>query len=208
MNSQPSERSTTYLRLFVVAILLTLAAGWLLTDFLGTVAEKGFKKECEREALLTNTFLHDNFNDVTSAAKSLGPAEAIVVALASGSSYDLERANSLLDRINKNFTMSVCYLIDRNGLTIASSNRQEKDSFVGRSFADRPYFTRAIATGGLTTYFALGKVSHERGYYAAVPVIGSTGALSGVVVVKKNVAPVEAFFKQYDHAFLVSPEGI
>ncbi|MDZ4184511.1 MAG: ATP-binding protein [Desulfuromonadales bacterium] len=207
MNSRPSKRTTTYLRLFVVAILLTFAAGWLLTDFLGTVAEKGFQKECEREAALTQLFLHDNLEDATNAAKSLGPAEAIVAALASGSSSDLERANSLLDRINKNFEMSVCYLIDRNGLTIASSNRQEKDSFVGLSFANRPYFTRA-ASEGLTTYFALGKVSHERGYYAAVPVLDSAGTLSGVVVVKRNVAPVEAFFKQYAHAFLVSPEGI
>ncbi len=207
MKSHRSKRTTTYLRLFVVAILLTLAAGWLLTDFLGTVAEKGFKKECEREAILTHLFLHDNLDNATNAAKSLGPAEAIVAALASGSSSDLERANSLLDRINNNFEMSVCYLIDRNGLTIASSNRKEKVSFVGQSFANRPYFTGA-ATGGLTTYFALGKVSHERGYYAAVPVIDSAGTLTGVVVVKRTVAPVEAFFKKYAHAFLVSPEGI
>ena len=200
-------RTTTYLRLFVVAILLTFAAGWLLTDFLGTVAEKGFKKECEREATLTHLFLQDNLDDTTSAAKSLGQAEAIVAALASGSSFDLERANRLLDRINNNFAMSVCYLIDRNGLTIAASNRQEKESFVGHSFANRPYFAKA-ASGGLTTYFALGKVSHERGYYAAVPVLDSTGTLTGVVVVKRNVAPAEAFFAKYDHAFLVSPEGI
>src|SRR6185369_12705652 len=130
----------------------TIIAGWLLTGFLGRVAEKEFKEKVGREANLTASFLHDNLDDVTSAAKSLGPSEAIVAALASGSFTDLERANRLLDRLKTSFGMSVCYLMDGNGLAVASSNRNDKNGFVGKSFANRPYFTGAKA-GRLTTYF-------------------------------------------------------
>lgn len=207
MKSGPSTWKITYLRVFVLAIIITAAAGWILTDFLGRVAEKEFKEKVDRDATLISFYLHDNLGDVESAAKSLGPAEAIIAALATGGSTDLERANKLLDRIKNNFEMSLCFLMDRGGLTVASSNRNEKNGLVGISFADRPYFAGAVA-GRLTTYFALGKITSERGYYAAIPVIGSVGATTGVVVVKRSVAPVEDFFRKYSHVYLVSPEGI
>lgn len=207
MKSRSSARNSAYFRIFVVAIILTIASGWLLTDFLGRVAEKEFKEKADRDANLISFFVHDKLNEVTSAAKSLGPAEAIVAALSTGSAKDLERANKLLDRIKNNFEMSICYLLDKNGLTVASSNRNETNGFVGKSFADRPYFTGAAA-GVLTTYFALGKITHERGYFASVPVIDSAGTITGVVVVKRNVVPVEEFFKKYPHVYLASPDGI
>lgn len=207
MKFWPLTRSNKYLGVFVVAMMVTIAAGWLLTGFLGRVAEKEFKLDSGLRASRTASFLQDNLEVVTNAAKSLGPADAIVAALASGSSADLEKANRLLDRIKDNFEMTICYLIDRNGLTVASTDRHEKNSFVGQSFVSRPYFTGAMK-GHLTTYFALGKVSRERGYYAAVPVIGNRGTITGVLVIKRNVAPVEEFFKKDPHAYLVSPEGI
>ena len=43
MKSPPFTRSNTCLGVFVVAIMLTIVGGWLLTDFLGRVAEKEFK---------------------------------------------------------------------------------------------------------------------------------------------------------------------
>jgi two-component system C4-dicarboxylate transport sensor histidine kinase DctB len=206
MKSWPIWKNSC-LRGLGVVIILTIVGGGFLTVFLGRVAENGFEEKVDREANLTASLLHDNLEDATSAAKSLAPAEAIVAALTTGSSIDLERANRLLDRIKDNFEMSVCYLIDSKGLTIASSNRNEKDSFVGQSFASRPYFSGAAA-GRLTRYFAYGKITHERGYYASIPAIDSAGAIAGVIVVKKNVAPVEELIDKDSHVYLVSPEGI
>jgi len=207
MNKSRPAKKNLYLRTFAVAIVLTIAAGWMLTGFLGRVAEKEFREKVVREANLTVSLLKDNLDDVSNAAKSLSPAEAIVAALTTGSSADLERANRLLDRIKSSVEMSVCYLLDRNGLAVASSNRNEQNGFVGKSFANRPYFTGALA-GRLTTYFALGLISRERGYYASIPVIGSAGIITGVVVIKRNIAPVEEFIKKNPNAFLVSPAGI
>lgn len=207
MDSRPSVRKNSYLHAFVVAIILTIASGWLLTGFLGRIAAKEFEEKVARDATLISFFLHDNLDDVTNAAKSLGPSDAIVAALSSGSPTDVERANRLLDRINNNFEMSLCFLMDREGLTVASSNRNEQNSLVGKSFASRPYFTGAAA-GQLTRYFALGRITRERGYFASIPVTGSAGTTSGVVVVKRNITAVEEFLKKYPNAYLVSPEGI
>jgi PAS domain S-box-containing protein len=207
MKFRLSTLNSKYLRIFVIAITLTIASGWLLTDFLGKVAEKEFKGKVNRDAHLTLSFLHDNLGDVTNAVKSLAPADAIVAALVSGSLADLERANRLLDRIKNNFEMSHCFLLDRSGLTVASSNRNDKNGFVGTSFAFRPFFTSAVA-GKLTTYFALGLLTGERGYFAAAPVVNSSGTITGVVVIKRNITPVAEFFRKYTHAFLVSPDGV
>ena len=141
------------------------------------------------------------------AANALSQAEQLDAVLSSGSPVNLERANRLLDRVNSSLEMSVCFLLDRNGLAVASSNRNEKNGFVGKSFALRPFFIGAM-TGRLTTYFALGLITHERGYFAAAPVVDSRGTITGVVVVKRNIAPIGEFFRKYTHAFLVSPDGI
>jgi PAS domain S-box-containing protein len=207
MKSKSSKQRIKYLRVFVVAIILTIAAGWFITGFLGRAAEKEFKKDVNQDANLTASFLHDYLYDVENAAKALSPSEAIVAALSSGSPADLDRANKTLDRYKSSLEMSVCYLLDQNGLTIASSNRNEVNGFVGKSFASRPYVKGALA-GRLTPYFALGKITRERGYYVATPVIDSDRKITGIVVIKRNVAPIAEAFRKNTRAFLVSPEGI
>lgn len=207
MKSNPSRQRILYIRIFVVAIILIIAVGWIFTSFLDRVAEKGFQKEVDREARLIVSYLNENLGDVENAAKALNQAEQIVAALSSGSPVDLERVNRLLDRVNSNLNMSVSYLMDRNGLTVASSNRNEVNGFAGKSFEFRPYFKGALA-GRLTRYFAIGNTNNERGYYVASPIVDSSGAITGVVVIKRDVAPLGEFFKKYPHVYLISPEGI
>lgn len=81
------------------------------------------------------------------------------------------------------------YVMDSLGTTIASSNAQDADSFVGRNFAFRPYFQQA-AEGRLGRFFALGTTSGERGYYFASPV-RSPHAVIGAVAVKVPVDGIE-----------------
>jgi PAS domain S-box-containing protein len=207
MKFLPSKLQIRYLDGFLVVIILTIFAGWLFTNYLGRVAEKEFRADVARDINLDSSYLHDHLHDAESAAKALSLSEAIIEALASGSSTDLEHANRRLDRIKSSMDLSVCYLLDRNGLTVASSNRNEPSSFVGKNFAFRPFFVGAVA-GRLTTYFALGLISHERGYFAAAPVVDSNGTISGVIVIKKDIAAVVESFKNNTHAFLVSPDGI
>lgn len=206
MKFRSSKQKIQYFGIVVAAIILT-TAGWMLTGFLGQVAETEFKHGLDRGATLTASFLHGHLSDVENSAKTLSQSESILAALSSGSPADLERANKTLDSYQSSLEMSICYLLDQNGLTVASSNRNQKTGLVGRSFASRPFVIGALA-GRLTTYFALGLITHERGYFAAAPVVDSSGTIIGVAVIKRNIDPAENFFRNYTHAFLVSPEGI
>jgi PAS domain S-box-containing protein len=92
-------------------------------------------------------------------------------------------------------------------LTIASSNRNDPDSFVGKSYNFRPYFQDAVS-GKLGSYFGTGVTSGERGYYVAAPVKNPQDEILGAVVIKKNAKILEDYFKHYSYAFLVDPHGI
>lgn len=99
------------------------------------------------------------------------------------------------------------YIMTRQGLTLASSNWNKPDSFVGQNYGFRPYFQQAM-DGKLGRYYALGTSSGLRGYYFAYPV-RAHGRISGVVTVK---VPLESLEKQHDKAqyeFVVTdPNGI
>ncbi len=100
------------------------------------------------------------------------------------------------------------YVIDRAGNTLAASNHDRPDSFVGQNFAYRPYFTQALA-GGKGRFFALGTTSGVRGYYFGAPIRDGQGQVAGVVALKIGVDDIEASWRSWDYRIIVSdPEGI
>lgn len=94
------------------------------------------------------------------------------------------------------------YLMDVAGLTLAASSYKKELSFVGRSFAYRPYFTQALE-GGTGRYFALGTTSGQRGYFYAAPVEDGE-RIVGVVTVKFTVDEFEQAWRNGDHQIIVS----
>jgi len=77
--------------------------------------------------------------------------------------------------------------MDAQGLTIASSNRNDEKSFVGNNYGFRPYFIQAIQ-GQPAMYMALGVTSNERGIYYSYPVFADNGDKPvGVAVIKSSI---------------------
>lgn len=100
------------------------------------------------------------------------------------------------------------YLIRPDGLTIAASNFDQTDSFIGESFTYRPYFTEAAA-GGTGRFFALGTTSGVRGYYFASPVRDEVGRVIGIVALKIGIDDHEAGWRSPGQQIIVTdPEGI
>ncbi|SNT36112.1 PAS domain S-box-containing protein/diguanylate cyclase (GGDEF) domain-containing protein [Noviherbaspirillum humi] len=104
------------------------------------------------------------------------------------------RANSLLAYLNDSAGSEVLYLIDRNGRTVAASNWNRKDSFVGHDFSFRPYFRDAIE-GREGRFYAMGTVSRVPGYYLSHPVIDG-GRILGVVAVKVDLTTLDRDWAQ------------
>lgn len=115
--------------------------------------------------------------------------------------------NGMLDRCADVLGNSVCYLMDTKGTTIASSNRFAADSFLGKNYAFRPYFTQSIEKG-FGEYFALGVTSNIPGYYASRAITDAQNTVVGVLVVNINLDEIEQILQAYNHICLVSPDGI
>jgi two-component system C4-dicarboxylate transport sensor histidine kinase DctB len=93
-----------------------------------------------------------------------------------------DAANIFLKGFNAAVRASVSYVMNADGLTLAASNFEEPDSFVGQNYGFRPYFKAALA-GGIRRYVAVGVTSNALGYYVAVPIRIGDG-IHGVAVVK------------------------
>lgn len=102
------------------------------------------------------------------------------------------QANKEMQRMATIVGSSDVYLMDTTGLTIAANNYLQPDSFVGRSFDFRPYFSDAIASGDSAVYFALGMMSNVRGLYFSHPVRTDEGDILGVIAVKVLVDEIES----------------
>jgi two-component system, NtrC family, C4-dicarboxylate transport sensor histidine kinase DctB len=120
----------------------------------------------------------------------------------------VDAMNRWLKDTNQVIDSSDLYLIGPNGTTLAASNFDREDSFIGQNFTYRPYFTQAAA-GGQGRFFAVGTTTGVRGYFFASPVKGPVDQVVGVVALKIGVDDLEAGWQAQTHQTLVTdPQGI
>ena len=200
--------------LLVLSLLAFLSAsvgGYL---YYSSIKESAFK-EAERQAVARvqtikknlSSYLSENRKPVRALA---GMEELRQVLMQPRNLKAIVKANAILDHFNETLDTEVCYLMTREGETIASSNRNAADSFVGKNFDFRPYFKQAIS-GTPATYMALGTTSGRRGAYYSHPVAGDNpDAIAGVVVIKASIEQVEKeLVAAPDEIVLVTdPQGI
>ncbi|WP_455384376.1 ATP-binding protein [Acidihalobacter prosperus] len=119
----------------------------------------------------------------------------------------LERLNRHLAFVASVSGASAIYVIRHDGLTLAASNWNRPDSFVGQNYGFRPYFQEAMH-GHLGHYYALGTSSARRGYYFAYPVRDGH-RIVGAVTVKVPLESLESGQGNGRDQFLVTdPHGV
>ncbi|MDZ5603954.1 cache domain-containing protein [Pseudomonas sp. RP23018S] len=111
-------------------------------------------------------------------------------------------ANRLLKDISQQTGAEVMYLMDVSGNTLAGSNWDKHDSFVGRNFAFRPYFLEAMQ-GNLGRFFGQGTTSAKRGYFFAAAV-RDNGRVIGVLVVKVDLDHTETLWGRTPEQLLLT----
>ena len=200
--------------LMVLSLLAFLSAstgGYLYY----TSLKKSALKEAERQAVARahtikknlSSFLSENIKPVRALS---GMKELRRTLIQPEDKNSLNNANIILDHFNKTLEVEVCYLMDPGGNTIASSNRNATDSFVGMNFDFRPYFQQAIQ-GEPSTYLALGTTSGRRGAYFSHPIsIIEQKTPIGIVVIKASIEQIEKeIVTGNDEVVLVTgPHGI
>jgi len=180
--------------LLVLSLLAFLSASTGGYLYYASLRESAFN-EAERQAVNRLEMIKRNLSSFLSENKkpvrALAGIEALGIALSDPNAAHLATANAILDHFQQSLDVSVCYLMDKSGDTVASSNRHDTDSFVGKNFAFRPYFQKAIR-GIPASYLALGTASGKRGAYYSHPVYPPDNDFpSGVVVIKASIELIE-----------------
>ena len=206
------------MKLRLILLVLSLLA-FLSASIGGYLYYSSLKKsafmEAERQAVARvqaikknfSSFLSENIKPVRALA---GMKELRQILIRPDDDTALENANAILDHFTETLDVEVCYLMDHGGSTIASSNRDAPDSFVGQNFDFRPYFRQAIQSTP-ATYLALGTTSGRRGAYYSHPIFeNELKNPIGVVVIKASIELVEKeLVTGYDEIVLVTdPQGV
>lgn len=143
------------------------------------------------------------FAEISSSLMSATPAFASY--LDNPSEANGRILENVLKSFDLNFPDGICYIMDRKGLVLASSDKQEL--FVGRYLDFRNYFQAAMAgkNGVLIDY---GKFTNELGFYSAHPIRRmETGEIIGVCAVKRNMNDLVAYLSLYRESMLIDSSG-
>ncbi|MBA1323170.1 sensor histidine kinase [Pseudomonas plecoglossicida] len=136
----------------------------------------------------------------------LGELPALRQALADPFKIEaITNANRLLKDITRQTGAEVMYLMDVSGNTLAGSNWDKRDSFVGRNFAFRPYFIEAME-GRLGRFFGQGTTSAKRGYFFAAAVRDGERVI-GVLVVKVDLDHTETLWGNTPEQLLLTDQN-
>jgi len=191
----------------ILLVTLILGAGVYGTSLLEEQGRRRVEAEGRTDLSLIETHLSAELKIINGAITAMAGSPWIVAALANPSPRRLEDAHKVLIRYNKALGASVTYILDKEGVAIAASNRDEKYSFVGQRYNFRPYFVKAMQ-GTPFSYFAVGVTSQKKGFYTSAPVRSPRGEVIGVAVMKKDLDDMQNFLAKYANCFLVSPQGI
>jgi two-component system, NtrC family, C4-dicarboxylate transport sensor histidine kinase DctB len=104
------------------------------------------------------------------------------------STESIDGLNTLLQQVQTQAKVAAIYLMDPTGRTIASSNWDTEQSYIGKNFGFRPYFLAAMQ-GKAGRFYGIGSTTAVPGYFIAQPIYASgshqnKGTPVGVIAVK------------------------
>lgn len=200
--------------LTLLALLSVIAGAYMYYRSL----EKGAS---EKEHMKNDTLISDiaeqldiHIVERQKMLRALAGSDEFAQALLNRKAGAIVKAEAVLDRACDALEIeNVIYLMDITGLTVASSNRNAPDSFVGKNYSFRPYFLEAIK-GKPSVYMALGVTSNKRGIYYSQPVYGDDrSSPAGVLVVKVSTEGLQLKMDLLAHSadgvlLLTDPHGM
>lgn len=120
---------------------------------------------------------------------AVAQSDAVAQLLEQPSADKVTQINAYLVDMNRRAGAFAVYVLDDKGTTLASSNWQDRSSYVGVNYGFRPYFKDAIA-GGIGRFYGIGASTFEAGYFISQPV-QRNGRILGIVAAKVNLDWIE-----------------
>lgn len=204
-SSRPGRRYLV--GIVAIGILLVAGLGLLTIDrTMRASALAGAQNAAKNEAAILAAGLESEL-DKFSLVPLVLARDPQVQSLMAGDGAQRNGLNQRLQQIARQSGAAVIYLMDRDGLTLAASNWNRPDSFVGSNYGFRSYFRGARASG-VASEFALGTVSRRPGLYIARRVDGPSGPV-GVVAIKVEFNQLEASWaRATSGVYVTDAEGV
>ena len=105
----------------------------------------------------------------------------VIQTLNSREPKTVEQLNIKLEKLALQTGASYIFVFDTTGTTIASSNYNSPNSFIGESYKFRPYFRQAMDMGS-AEYFAKGETTGKAGLFLAGRISDNDEPLGGIVI--------------------------
>lgn len=193
--------------IIAIGVLLIAALGLLAIDrTMRTSALNEAENAAQNEAAILAAGLESEL-DKFSLVPLVLARDPQVQSLMAGDSTQQGGLNQRLQQLAGQTGAAVIYLMNRDGLTLAASNWNRPDSFVGSTYGFRRYFVNARASG-VATEFALGTVSRRPGLYIARRVDSPSGVV-GVVAIKVEFNTLEAgWAKATSGVYVTDADGV
>ena len=102
--------------------------------------------------------------------------------------------NSYLKSVNNEAGAAALYLLNEEGTTVAASNFDNDESFVGNNYQFRRYYSDAIRNGQ-ATFFAVGVTTGRPGYFLSEAITDGPKTL-GVAVVKVEFTELLKYWEE------------
>lgn len=201
----PFIRMSIFLAIFLSGVILSLS--FFVTSKLVHNEEKKLKDEANLTIAALKTAVEGKISKVDAGLSALCGSPWVASYLKNPTTENLINLNSVLDRYHKSFDVSIVYLLDTNGNTLASSNRNDEKSLVGQNYSFRPYFQLSKA-GKNNGYFAIGMETGRRGYFSSAAVKNDSGKVIGIVAMKYDMEQLDSIFSFVPWSFLVDHNGI
>ncbi|MCG6894001.1 MAG: PAS domain S-box protein [Desulfobacteraceae bacterium] len=199
--------------LLILSLLTILSASTGGYLYYSALREAAFK-EAARQAETRVELLKKNLSAALSVnirpVEAMAGIDTLLEVLVRPGAESLNEANATLDLFKRALDVDVCYVMNHTGTTVASSNREAPDSFVGKNFAFRPYFRQAFHSAP-ATYLALGTTSGKRGAYYSFPIFEKGEDLPiGLAVIKASIAQIEneMGLSENEMVLVTDPQGV
>lgn len=205
----PSERIWGWLGArILISIVACILAGWCVQNWMLGRQLDSFALQSRPRADFYRLSLESLLSRNESLPRILAMSERLKALLKRPEDRNLRHgANSYLFDVKNGADINAVYLLDRTGLTLASSNYALESSFVGNNYGYRPYFRDAV-NSGFGRFYGIGVTTGEPGYFLAAP-IEDKGRIIGAVAVKISLDDFEsAFTRSGDLVLLVDAYGV
>ncbi len=131
-----------------------MIAGGFVTLELSRYAQEEIASEAGAVLFALGSSVDREVDEIERIVKALAGDQEIKGVFYSDDFESLTKANVALDRYADVLRDTVCYILNLEGTTIASSNHESLDSFVGKNYKFRPYF-KAARNGELGRYLLM-----------------------------------------------------